>query len=156
MDPAQGDIPIPVASGAPGSSAGVPASSNAGGSKVVVRGAGEPSTSQPRIECPPDFLELKNIWGMLWVPWDIIREECSVKDGRRLRQVEKHRRKCFHYGPNTPGTDVTADPSSSHKLVIPNKKERICTPASEGEGSYIMMLESLWNQLRIRFPFSDL
>ena len=62
MEPAQGDIPIPVALG---SSDNVPASSDAGGSEVVVRGAGEPSTSRPRIECPPDFLELKNIWGML-------------------------------------------------------------------------------------------
>jgi hypothetical protein len=57
---------------------------------------------------------------------------------------------------HSPGTDVTADPSSNHKLVIPSKKERIRTPASEGEGSYIMMLESLWHQLKIRFPFSDL
>ena len=101
MEPTQDDILIPVASDAPGSSAGVPASSDVGDSEVVVRGVGEPSTSQPRIECPPNFLELKNISGMLWVPWDIIREECSVKDGRRLRQVEKHWRKCFHYGPNT-------------------------------------------------------
>jgi hypothetical protein len=79
-----------------------------------------------------------------------------VKDSRRLRKVEKHWRKCFHYGPNTPGTDVMADPLSNHRLVISGKKERICTLASEGEGSYIMMLESLWHQLKIRFPFSDL
>jgi hypothetical protein len=140
MEPAQGDIPIPVA---PGSSDNVPASSDAGGSEVVVRGAGEPSTSRLKIECLLDFLELKNIWGMLWAPWDIIWEECSVKSSRRLREVEKHWRACFHYGPNTPGTNVTVDPSSNHRLVIPNKKERLCTLASEGEGSYIMMLESL-------------
>jgi hypothetical protein len=35
MEPAHGDIRIPVASGAPRSSAGVPASPNAGDSKVV-------------------------------------------------------------------------------------------------------------------------
>jgi hypothetical protein len=78
-----------------------------------------------------------------------------VKDNARLRKVERRWRKCFHYGPNTPGTDIAADPSANHKLVIPGKKERICTSASEGEGSYIMMLESLWHQLKIRFPFSD-
>jgi hypothetical protein len=156
MEPVQDDLPIPVASSVPRSSDGVPASPDTGDFEVVVRGAREPSTSKPPIECSPDFLELKNIWGMLWVPWDIIREECSVKDGHRLRRVEKHWRKCCHYGPNTPGTDVKADPSSNHRLVIPSKKERICTPASAGEGSYIMMLESLWHQLKIRFPFSDL
>ena len=48
MEPAQGDFPIPVAS------AGVPTSFDAGDYGVIVRGAGEPSTSKPRIECPPD------------------------------------------------------------------------------------------------------
>jgi hypothetical protein len=63
-----------------------------------MRGAGEPSTSQPPIECPPEFLELKNIWAFLWAPLDFIREECSVKDNGRHKKVEKPWRKCFHYG----------------------------------------------------------
>jgi hypothetical protein len=76
-----------------------------------------------------------------------------VKDNARLKKVENRWRKCFHYGPNTLETDTTADPSSNHKLVISGKNERICTPTSEDEGSYIMMLESVWHQLKLRFHF---
>jgi hypothetical protein len=101
-------------------------------------------------------MELNNIWAFLWAPIDFIKEECSIKDNARLKKVKKHWKKCFHYGHNSPGIDTTADPSSNHKLVIPGKNERICTLALEGEGSYIMMLESLWHQLKIRFPFSNL
>jgi hypothetical protein len=45
MEPAQGDIPIQVISGTPGSSVGIPGPSDVGGSEVAVRGTGEPSTS---------------------------------------------------------------------------------------------------------------
>jgi hypothetical protein len=92
----------------------------------------------------------------LWAPTDFIKEECSITDNAGLKVVEKSWKKCFHYGPNSPETDIKTDPSSNHKLVIPEKNERVCTPAKEGEGSYIMMFKSLWDQLKIWFPFSDL
>jgi hypothetical protein len=119
MEPAQGEIPIQVVSGASGSSTSIPDPHDVGSSAMAMRGAGEPNTSQPSIECPPEFLELKNIWAFLWGPFDFIKEECSVKDNARLRKVEMRWRKCFHYGPNTPGTDTTAEPSRNHRLVIP-------------------------------------
>jgi hypothetical protein len=89
------------------------------------------------------------------VPINFIKEECSLSDNARLKKVEKHWRKCFHLGPNSDGADTKIDPSGDYKLEIPGKNERVYTPASEGEASYIMMFEYLWEQLKILFPFSE-
>ena len=74
MEAVQGEIPVQDVFGTSGSSASMPHPSDVGGSEVAMRGAGEPSTSKPPIECRPEFLELKNIWAFLWALIDFVKD----------------------------------------------------------------------------------
>jgi hypothetical protein len=64
-------------------------------------------------------MSLKSIGLFLWAPTDIIKEEFSITDNARLKQVEKHWKKCFHFGPNSTDANTKTDPSSNYKLEIP-------------------------------------
>jgi hypothetical protein len=43
-----------------------------------------------------------------------------------------------------------------YQLEIPGEDERICSCATDGSKAFFMAYTALFDQLRIRFPFSDL
>jgi hypothetical protein len=103
--------------------------------------------------------EWAGIWdirNLLWVPATWLSQPSAILSQKQLALVEAEWKKCFHNGPNTHDNSYTSNPSLDYKLEIPGDDERICSYAAAGSRAFFMAYTAMFDEFRIRFPFSDL